>query len=194
MNKGLSAAIIAVFFSLNAGAAASKGFDKTVSLQGITFHIQANTTRPENTVSIKPKGLKTDNRAIKKTVFGSVTQAEVADLNADGSPEIYVFYTTDSSGSYGGLLAYAANANKSLSEIYLPDLLEDKKASDGYMGHDEFSIVENRLGRRFPVYRPGDINSKPTGGTRTLYYKLVKGEAGWILKLDQVVNAAPAGK
>lgn len=143
---------------------------------------------------IKSKGLKVGNPAIKKVIFGSVTQVEVADLDADGSPEIYVFYTGEGSGAYGGLLGFAVNARKSMSEIILPDLAEDTEAGRGYMGHDEFSIVENRLGRRFPVYRSGDSNSKPTGGTRVLYYTLVKGEAGWILKLDESLNLAPAEK
>jgi hypothetical protein len=46
--------------------------------------------------------------------------------------------------------------------------------------------VENVLARRFPVYRPGDSNARPTGGTRQLTYRLVPGETGWILKLDKV--------
>jgi hypothetical protein len=56
------------------------------------------------------------------------------------------------------------------------------------MGHDEFAVVENVLARRFPVYRPGDTNAKPTGGVRQLQYKLVPGEAGWLLKLDRKVD------
>jgi len=51
------------------------------------------------------------------------------------------------------------------------------------MGHDEFSVVEKRLGRRFPIYLPGDNNSKPSGGIRQLEYELIPGEAGWLLKI-----------
>ena len=51
---------------------------------------------------------------------GSVSGAEVADPNADGSPKVYV--TSAGSGSYGSLVAYAANHRKSLSEIVLPPL------------------------------------------------------------------------
>jgi hypothetical protein len=34
--------------------------------------------------------LKSDNRPIEMDVSGIVTQVEVADINADGSPELYV--------------------------------------------------------------------------------------------------------
>jgi len=47
---------------------------------------------------------------------------------------------------------------KSLSGIYLPSLENDKKNSVGYMGHDEFTIIENSFARRFPVYSEGDAN------------------------------------
>jgi hypothetical protein len=64
----------------------------------------------------------------------------------------------------------------------------DKTASNGYMGHDEFAVVENILARRFPIYRDSDANAKPTGGMRQLQYKLIPGEAGWTLKLDRLVE------
>ena len=56
------------------------------------------------------------------------------------------------------------------------------------MGHDEFAVEENTLVRRFPVYKDGDTNSQPTGGTRQIQYKLKAGEAGWILRPDKIVN------
>ena len=101
-----------------------------------------------------------------REVEGQVVEAEVADLDADGSPEIYVYVQSAGSGSYGSLVAFAANKKKSLSDIYLPPIADDPKASKGYMGHDEFRVVENTLVRRFPVYRDGDANAKPTGGMR----------------------------
>ena len=107
----------------------------------------------------------------------------MADLNRDGSPEIYIYVTSAGSGSYGTLVAYSANHKKSLSEVYLLPLEQNKKAAQGYMGHDEFSIVENTFARRFPIYLKDDPNCCPKGGTRQLEYKLVPGEATWILKL-----------
>ena len=82
----------------------------------------------------------------------------------------------------GSLVAYSSNQRKSLSEIYLPPIAEDKAASKGYRGRDEYAVLEGVLGHRFPVYRDGDADDRPTGGMRQLQYKLVPGEAGWLLK------------
>jgi len=158
-------------------------FDKTLKLQGITFHVQATNQGSLNTLKITPSGLEEVNTVIEQKIDGIVTDAEIEDLNRDGSPEIYVYVTSAGSGAYGSLVAYSANNKKSLSEIYLLPLENDKKASQGYMGHDQFSLVENTFARRFPIYLKGDANCCPKGGTRQLEYKLVPGEATWQLKL-----------
>jgi hypothetical protein len=163
-------------------------FDQTLEYNGITFHVVASGEGSIGSVTITPSGLEIDNSPITRETDGRVVLAEVADLNVDGSPEIYVATQSAGSGSYGGLIAYAANNRKSLSEIYLPPVADDPKAATGYMGHDEFSVIENTLVQRFPVYREGDTNAEPTGGTRQLQYKLEQGEAGWVLRVDKIVE------
>jgi hypothetical protein len=176
-------------------AAASKpapgpgnGFDRTLSLQGIGFRVTSSNDRSLNELRIVPTGLEIDNAPIVRAIDGTVTGAEVADLNADGSPEIYVYVTSAGSGGYGSLVAYSANRRKSLSEIYLPPIPSEAPSAKGYRGHDEFAVVENVLARRFPIYRDSDANAKATGGMRQLQYRLFPGEAGWILKLDRMVE------
>ncbi len=167
---------------------AAGGFDQVLELQGIAFHVTSPNEGSINQLEIIPSGLEIDNTVIKREIDGTVTGAEVADLNADGSPEIYVYINSAGSGTYGSLVAYSSNNRKSLSEIYLPPLTDDKKNSAGYMGHDEFAVVESSLARRFPVYKKGDTNAQPTGGTRQLQYKLKQGEASWVLELDKSTN------
>jgi hypothetical protein len=169
-------------------APAAGGFNKSVALQGISFRVQCPNQGSVNKVTITPSGLQNDNSPVTREVDGSVTGAEIADLNGDGSPEIYVYVTSAGSGSYGSLVAFAANNRKSLSEIYLPGVEDDPKNGKGYMGHDRFAVGEGTLIRRFPLYNPGDSNAGPTGKNRQLQYKLVAGEAGWKLRLDRVVE------
>lgn len=172
-------ATFTLIYSLPSSAAV---FDQVFELQGKTFHVSCPNQGSLNQLVIIPSGLEIDNSTIEREIDGMVTKAEIADLNGDGSPEIYIYINSAGSGTYGELVAYAANSKKSLSEIYLPPLEEDKANSSGYMGHDVFAIVENRLLRRFPVYADGDNNANPTGGKRQLQYKLTMGEARWILK------------
>lgn len=163
-------------------------FNRTLELQGIRFHVTCPNAGSLNTLTIVPSGLEIINEPIVKAIDGTVTGAEVADLNADGAPEIYVYVTSVGSGSYGSLVAYAANRRKSLSEIYLPPITSIPMVAEGYQGHDEFAMLEGRLGRRFPLYRGNDTNASPTGGMRQLQYRLVPGEAGWSLTVDRVVE------
>lgn len=43
----------------------------------------------------------------------------------------YVYVTSAGSGSYGSLIAYASNRNKSLSAVSLPSLEDDPEAAKG---------------------------------------------------------------
>jgi hypothetical protein len=173
--------------STDAGSPAP-GFDISRELQGIQFRVTTPNNSSINEVTIQPTGLERDNKAQVVSADGSVTGVEVADLDGNGSPEIYVYVSSAGSGSYGSLIAFAANQRKSLSAIYLPPLEDDPQASEGYMGHDQFAVVENTLQRRFPLYRAGDTNAAPSGGTRQVQYSLHAGEAGWILKRDKFID------
>ena len=163
-------------------------FDRTLKLQGISFRITSANSGSIYDVKIVPSGLKIDNAVIVREIDGQITRAEVVDLNADGSPEVYVYIRSAGSGSYGTLLAYSANQRKSLSEIYLPPVTDDAKAAQGYRGHDDFAVVERRLVRRFPLYKDGDTNAAPSGGVRQLHYTLEPGEANWQLRLERMVD------
>lgn len=163
-------------------------FDQTLQLQGIRFRATSSNSGSINELKIVPSGLAIDNTPIVRSIDGQITRAEVADLNADGSPELYVYVRSAGSGSYGTLVAFSANQRQSLSEIYLPPVSDDAQAARGYMGHDDFAVVERTLVRRFPVYKDGDSNARPSGGVRQMQYRLTRGEASWQLKLDRVVE------
>ena len=164
-------------------------FAQHLALQGIGFQINSSNQGSLNQLHILPSGLSVANTAIQREIDGSVSGAEVADLNADGAPELYVFVTSAGSGSSGSLVAFAANQNKSLSEIYLPPLTDNPPLMQGYMGHDQLSIGDGILVRRFPLYRPDDVNAAPSGGSREIHYQLLPGEAGWQLKVVHSVDS-----
>jgi hypothetical protein len=152
-----------------------------LTFQDISFQI----TCKDNTLRIVPSGLKIDNSPIEREIDGTVTGVDIGDINVDGSPEIYIHISSKGNTS---LIAYSANKNKSLSEIYLPPFTDDPKLAKGYRGHGEIAMVEGIIALRFPIYKDNDTDDKPTGGTRQLQYKLTQGEASWVLKLDKVLE------
>lgn len=166
--------------------AAKPGFKQEFELNGVRFVVEATNEGSMNNLTITPSGLSEVNDVISREIDGSVTNAELGDINADGSPEIYVWVTSAGSGSYATPIGYSANNNKSLSEIYFPPISEDAVNSKGYMGHDEFVVVEGVVAQRFPIYKDGDTNAQPSGKMRQLQYKLTAGEAGWVMKVDRV--------
>ncbi len=166
--------------------ARTEPFDRLLRWDGIGFRVQCPNDKSLNTLTVQPSGLSLPqaNIPIHQEIDGGVSDAQLVDLDGNGSPELYVFISGYGSGGYGELLAWNVNNGRSLSEIYLPPLSDDPVSSKGYMGHDVFYTAGNRLIRKFPVYRSSDSNANPTGGMRVLRYHLVAGEAGWILRSD----------
>ena len=159
-------------------------FEQKETLQGITFQVSSPNTRSDNRLTVTPAGLESVNDPVETSIAGlMITRMEVADINADGSPELYV-YGFD--GRSQTVIAWSSNKNKSMSSITLPDL--DAAQLKGYHGGDDFAVVEGILARRFPIYASDKPESKPTGKIRQIQYKLHPGEAGWILRPDQVIE------
>jgi len=163
-------------------------FQKMLNFQHIGFDISTTGGGSLQQLTIVPFGLELDNTEIKMEIDGSVVNAEIEDLNSDGFPEVLIYTVSAGSGSYGNVIGYSVNAGKSISQIYFPPIAENKEASKGYMGHDEFAIVENTLVQRFQTYNEDDSNSNPTGTIRQIQYQLKDGEASRKFVLDKVVE------
>jgi hypothetical protein len=160
-------------------------FAQVLELQGVTFNVVSPNAATPNAVTVSTTGLEIDNSAWSQDVNGIVTGADVADLNVDGSPEVYVYVRSAGAEAKGSVVAYVANNRKSLSMAFMAPLSDTPGATDGYRGQDEFAVLEGVLGRRFPIH---DESGAPTGGIRQLQYTLNAGEAGWLLKVDRILE------
>jgi hypothetical protein len=101
--------------------------------------------------------------------------AHLYDLNNDGKMEVYIFNSSEGTGSYGDIIAYQYDQGKMDSiRVDNSQLMSDT----GYMGHDSIYINPPYLYRQYPVYHEEDPNCCPTGGKRRIKYKLttVKGK------------------
>ena len=159
-------------------------FSRKLSLNNISFEINLAGKQ----LTIQPSGLSVDNTKVIKQIEGTITNAEIGDLNRDGFPEVLVYITSDGSGSYGTVIGYSVNNGKSMSEIFMPNIADNPKANKGYMGHDEFAIVESTLCQRFKTYNPEDTNSNPTGKIRQIQYKLKDGENSRVFVVDKIIE------
>ena len=169
----------------NTASNANKETELTYPGTEISFKVKL----ADKSLYIIPKGLSVSNDTLTHDITGyTFVNAEIGDLNIDGYPEIFVYLSSEGSGSYGKLIGYSTNNGKSVSQVYLPDIAENEKINKGYMGHDEMAIVENTFCQRFPIYNTEDTNAKPTGGTRQIQYKMENGESGRVLTVDKVIE------
>ena len=185
--------VIPCFMTLFCVSAASEiwaesAFSAVLELQGFAFSVSATNGGSINQLTIIPQGLTGQQEPVVVEIDGTVSGAEIDDLDGNGFPEVYIYVTSAGSGSYGSLVGYAVNQGQSLSEIYLPPVADNPEQSIGYMGHDAFAVVEGTFVQSFPIYLQTDSNAQPSGKTRQLQYKLAPGEAGWRLDLDKVIE------
>ncbi len=163
----------------------AKPFSKTVNFRSFSFIVESPNASDSNSVTITPSGLSIDNRQMTLPVQGYVYEAEADDITADNLPELAIYSRGQTSDSTAHAIILNNNNGKSLSLAYLPDIFEDKQASAGFNGHDDFRLIENNLVRFFPIYE----NGKATGKRRQLSYRMFPGEASPALKIvDQVDN------
>lgn len=156
-------------------------YSKVLMLQGIGFNVFTFPDDKGVKLTIMPFGLSEDNTPFEKYIEGKITDSEIEDLNSDGFPELLV-YTQTGPNDFGYVEAVSVNNGKSMSLAYFRPTTEDKRISEGYNGHDEFTLVETMLGQRFPIYE----NGKPTGKTRQVMYSLKDGEAMRFFELQNV--------
>lgn len=166
--------------------ATGKTFEETCKGDGFEIRILAEKEDAVWKFQLEPRGMSSDSRVQTFEKEVPPTRILFQDMSGDGVEELFVIFTSSGSGSYGSVMAFSTNGKKALTDIVIDE--PDSKNLEGYMGHDEFEVVENTFIRRFPVFKPGDTNSKPTGGWRQFQYKLRSGEAAWHLRLDRVVS------
>lgn len=168
--------------------ASASDFKETLELDGIKFAVVTTQNRGKTVLTITPSGLKATNEPVTHEIDGTVVRAEVADIDVNTDPEIYVYTVSSSDDKRGGVIAYAVNRKKSMSQIFVPSIAEDTKHNAGYVGGDESAVVEGSFVTRFKIHEGTGAEARDTGKWRQIQYKLKPGEAGWKMVVDQVVE------
>lgn len=153
----------------------SNVFHKELTFQNISFDINTLWMDTIQTLTIQIEGLEKNDQNIDLEIDGMVVNAEIEDLNSDGYPEILIYTVSSGSENYGNVIGYSVTNEKSISPIYFPEISQNPRINKGYMGHDNFAIVEANLNRSFQLFTKGD-SALPTGYIRQIRYVLVDGE------------------
>jgi hypothetical protein len=148
-------------------------FKKDLAHDDYRFTVQTNGSGTSRKLTLRATKNNRDLLATSVTIEGEVTDAVTTNLNDDNYPELFIFVTGAGSGSYGSVVAYEF-MNQGRRPLTLPAL--KGPAAVGYMGQDVFRVEDDQLLRSFPVYRPDDPNSTPSGGTRTVAYTMSPGK------------------
>jgi hypothetical protein len=153
-------------------------FSKTLEMKGLTFEVTAADIEGGTLLTVKPTGLSGGDEPVQSDFSGKVLDAHIVDMDNDSWPEILVVYRMDGPSKQCNVVPYTVVNGVRLIEMYFPSILNDTYYSNGYKGEDEISLVDKYLIQLFPVYKHGDKNGQPTGGTRQLQYELQVKEDG----------------
>jgi len=165
---------------LDAAQVDKTAFSKVLRLQDIGFTVSSIKKGDQMELSVYLFGPSVkDSKTHTQLFYGYVNDAEVEDLNADGSPELVIYTESEGTGRFGNVIAYSADKSGKLTKIEFPDTQKNTAISKGYRGKDEFSLVERNLSQKFPVYNDSDPESQASGGTRQVNYKMVKAGSGY---------------
>lgn len=143
-------------------------------------------------LEIETRGFTKSNAIQKLGETDPVHHVFVTDLDKNGFDEIYIITSSAGSGSYSKIHGLGSNYDKSATPIYVHEATDKQLQKggmfEGYMGHNKFMLKNGTIVNTFPIYKPNDTNSNPTGGKREISYSLIAGEAGWILKPEKIIR------
>ena len=90
-------------------------FQKLLQFKDMSFDIKTKGSGSLRQLIIQPKGFEETNKKFELEIDGKVTDAQVADLNSDGFPELLIFTQSAGSGTYGKVFKMFNNFDKSIS-------------------------------------------------------------------------------
>ncbi|MCB9267614.1 MAG: hypothetical protein H6558_21535 [Lewinellaceae bacterium] len=152
-------------------------FEKTLKQGPVTFRLSSPNVPEENTLVVAPSGLEVRNDTFQIGVAGLVTDAQLADLDKDGFPEVYAFARSSGPDSTAYVYPFASYRNRSYGIVSVTELQTQKEMAEGFQGHGRFFFEGGVLKRSFPIYQDG----QPSGKNRVVTYGLQQGEASFVL-------------
>lgn len=111
--------------------------------------------------------------ASSDNINGRLQEVFNTDMDADGNPEVIVYYTKNDKYESAEILCYEFTG-KNISKIKFPDL--SSKTKKQYRGLDKFYVKEGKLFREFNLFEEADQESKNPIGKKVIQY-FIKGNS-----------------
>lgn len=153
-------------------------FEKKLRTGKIEFYLSSPNTPEMNTLVVASSGFENRNDTFQLEVAGLAFDAQLADLDKDGYPEVYAFTRSAGSDSTHYAYGFASNRNLSYGPVNVRELAVNPDMAKGFNGQDRFYFEGGALKRSFPLFQDG----RPTGQKRIVTYKLYPGESSFILE------------
>lgn len=161
--------------NLSKGSPEAPSYSQIFTMNDITFEV----SHTDSILTVTPSGLESTNTPLSVTTAGKVTHAETEDLDSDGWPEVIVYTRETDDSKKGHAYGFTTLNGKSLGLIYLAPMENDPELMSGYVGGDDFALVETSLVRRFVLN---------DGTTRQIQYSLKNGENSKVFVIDEIVE------
>lgn len=157
--------------------AQNKRLDTTMKLGKAGYRVNTSNRNPDkNMVTLSPVGFESGASNVTIEVKGRIKKCEVDDLNNDGFPDLVMYIFPEDVNNKGTVIGVSSDKNQGYAPIIFPDVVDDPKIRTGYMGNDQYMLMEGVLVRRFPLYDTATM--KPTGSMRQVMYRAQADEHG----------------
>jgi len=143
--------------------------------EGTVSFIVESPNSSSNYFTLNTEGMSVRNEETKMDIDGAVVRAQLADLNQDSYPEVYIFTRSDSGTEE--VYAFASYRNRSYGQIYMAEA-ENTANQRGREGVETFELTETALLQKFTASQ----NGQRTGDTQTVTYALKQGETSYRLE------------
>jgi hypothetical protein len=154
--------------------AAAGPFEERLTAGSVTFIVESPNAS-SNYFTLNTEGMSVRNEETKMEVNGAVVRAQLADLNQDSYPEVYIFTRSDNGTEK--VHAFASYRNRSYGQIYMAEA-ENAANQRDRDGVETFELMETALLRKFSTPQ----NEQRSGNPQTITYTLKKGETSYRLE------------
>lgn len=149
-------------------------FKKELDHKGVKYLVESRAGLEHYILRVEHRGSLSKNSILERDIDRKIYAAEISDLDMNGVPEIYIYGKSNDSDEYGDVFCFTLGDDGALTQIFVPTL--DPYISKGYMGHDQFSVSDIFLNRKFRVSSEVSVEE-----IQKVKYALTKSNAGLFL-------------